>query len=225
MKREMEFMSSENYEIWITYNSNKKRLQIPVLPEEIRITYPDKDDKVYVYELGEATIKNHPGAFVMKWNSFFPAYRCQGSIKKPKQPKHCVEFLKKAMKLKTPVKIIFTGGPMKINSLCTIKFDEKEVGGDKGTIHYSIVVTEFKKPKIRKIKIKGKKAKYKNNSKRNSNRIKPSRYVVKKGDCLWNIAKKYYGKGSDCTLIYNANKKVIGSNRNLIYAGQILVLP
>jgi LysM repeat protein len=50
-------------------------------------------------------------------------------------------------------------------------------------------------------------------------------YTVKKGDCLWNIAKKYYGSGAQYTKIYNANRGVIGSNPNLIYPGQVLTIP
>lgn len=49
-------------------------------------------------------------------------------------------------------------------------------------------------------------------------------YTVKKGDCLWNIAKKEYGKGSNYNLIYNANKSKI-ANPNLIYPGQVLTIP
>lgn len=50
-------------------------------------------------------------------------------------------------------------------------------------------------------------------------------YTVVKGDCLYNIAKKYYGDGSKYTAIYNANKNVIGGNPNLIYPGQVLTIP
>ena len=50
-------------------------------------------------------------------------------------------------------------------------------------------------------------------------------YTVVKGDCLWNIAKKFYGNGSKCTVIYNANRSVIGGNPNLIYPGQVLTIP
>ena len=50
-------------------------------------------------------------------------------------------------------------------------------------------------------------------------------YTVVKGDCLWNIAKKFYGNGSKYTEIYNANKSVIGGNPNLIYPGQVLTIP
>ena len=49
-------------------------------------------------------------------------------------------------------------------------------------------------------------------------------YTVKKGDCLWNIAKKFYGNGSKYTIIYNANKDKIKSP-NLIYTGQVLTIP
>jgi len=48
-------------------------------------------------------------------------------------------------------------------------------------------------------------------------------YTVKRGDCLWNIAKKYYGKGNQYTKIYNANRDKI-KNPNLIYPGQVLTI-
>jgi LysM repeat protein len=61
-------------------------------------------------------------------------------------------------------------------------------------------------------------------------------HTVKTGDCLWNIAKKYYGDGSKWKKIYNANKKVIentakkngrssSSNGHWIYPGTKLTIP
>ena len=50
-------------------------------------------------------------------------------------------------------------------------------------------------------------------------------YTVVKGDCLWNIAKKFYGNGSKYSAIYNANRSVVGGNPNLIYPGQVLTIP
>ena len=41
-------------------------------------------------------------------------------------------------------------------------------------------------------------------------------YTVVKGDCLWNIARKYYGDGTQYTKIYNANKDKI-KKPSLIY--------
>ena len=61
-------------------------------------------------------------------------------------------------------------------------------------------------------------------------------YTVKKGDCLWNIAKKFYGNGSLYTKIYEANKTVIestaqkygkasSSNGHWIYPDTVLTIP
>lgn len=65
----------------------------------------------------------------------------------------------------------------------------------------------------------------------------PTVHTVKSGDCLWNISKKYYGKGSKWKTIYEANKKVIedtakkrrggkgSSNGHWIYPGTKLTIP
>jgi LysM repeat protein len=47
-------------------------------------------------------------------------------------------------------------------------------------------------------------------------------YTVKSGDTLTSIAAKYK---VSVTALYEANRKVIGSNKNLIYPGQVYVIP
>ncbi len=49
-------------------------------------------------------------------------------------------------------------------------------------------------------------------------------YTVKPDDCLWNIAKKYYGDGTQYVKIYDANRDKI-SNPHLIYSGQVFTIP
>ena len=44
--------------------------------------------------------------------------------------------------------------------------------------------------------------------------------VIKKGDCLWNIALKEYGRGAEYVIIFEANKEQI-KNPNKIYVGQV----
>ncbi len=51
-------------------------------------------------------------------------------------------------------------------------------------------------------------------------------YTVKSGDCLYTIAKKFYGDGAKYTKIYDANENVFkGRSPNLLYAGEVLVIP
>ncbi|MBS5511635.1 MAG: LysM peptidoglycan-binding domain-containing protein [Clostridium sp.] len=50
-------------------------------------------------------------------------------------------------------------------------------------------------------------------------------YTVQSGDCLWKIAKQFYGNGAAYTKIYDANRDVIGGNPNKIMPGQTLTIP
>lgn len=61
-------------------------------------------------------------------------------------------------------------------------------------------------------------------AKKSTKNTKAKKYTVKKGDTLWNIAKKYYGSGAKYTKIYNANKNKI-KNPNLIQVGWVLTIP
>jgi hypothetical protein len=53
----------------------------------------------------------------------------------------------------------------------------------------------------------------------------PGRWLVQPGDTLTSIARRYYGDGLLWTLIYGANKGVIGKDPGRIVPGQELTLP
>ena len=54
--------------------------------------------------------------------------------------------------------------------------------------------------------------------------LAPGTIVVEPGNSLWRIARATYGEGTKYTLIFAANSEQIG-NPNVIYPGQIFVLP
>ena len=127
---------------------------------------------------------------------------------------------------KKPVHLIATA--CGVDLYCTIEsFDYREEGGDPGTYQYSITLKEYREITIRQVKVDIPKATatVEKEQPRVDNSVQPKTYTVKSGDCLWNIAKKYYGSGSSYTKIYEANKGTIGGNPNLIYPGQVLTIP
>ncbi|WP_288037224.1 LysM peptidoglycan-binding domain-containing protein [Acidiphilium sp.] len=54
--------------------------------------------------------------------------------------------------------------------------------------------------------------------------VAPHHVVIERGDCLWLIARRVYGRGVDYSLIYKANEASI-RDPNLVYPGQRFVLP
>jgi|GEM_PF-3831004 len=91
--------------------------------------------------------------------------------------------------------------------------------GMKLTLPSDISVKDVAKIRLESIKVK-----------KTSNDIKKQNpttisYKVKKGDSLYKIAQKLYGKGSAWKQILNANKSLVGSNGQKLATGQLLVIP
>ena len=55
--------------------------------------------------------------------------------------------------------------------------------------------------------------------------IEDHTYMVRPGDCLWDIAYERYGRGSYYDLIYRVNRSSIGSDEELLLPGTRLYLP
>ena len=135
--------------------------------------------------------------------------------------------------------IISAGGG--INTDVTIQsFEYKKFGG-KGDYSYSITFYRYRPLKIQTTKDLGidkkkKKTTTRTNLKKTSTEKKKQTYTIKSGDCLWDIARKFYGSGADWEKIYNANKTTIekaakkyghkDSNKgDWIFPGTILTIP
>lgn len=218
---------SSSCQMYLEHNNIKFRF--PVLPEEIAISYGNGNDSMRVCGIGEITIIQDAEAAQISFSSFFPKHYFSGcDYNDIPNPLEASNFIKGIVESKKPALLTITGG-MGISMYVTISsYQPSEKGGDVETIHYKIKFKEYKGSSIRQISvnISAKKATISAPAARTDPApAGGSTYTVKKGDCLWNISKKFYGNGAKYTVIYNANKSVIGGNLNLIYPGQVLTIP
>ncbi len=218
---------STKYEMWLTWNAEKEKIQLPVLPEQINIESGSNNERVSIAGLGDITIMQSRPALEFSFSSFFPATSFPGiQVSSITKPLTLVEKINTWKDSDTPIHFICTS--IGVDLYCTIEsFTYQEVGGDPGTYQYSITLREYREINVRQVTVNVKTtvASVSSASARVDNTSTPKTYTVVSGDCLWNIAKKFYGDGSKYTVIYNANKSVIGSNPNLIYPGQVLTIP
>lgn len=205
-------------EYWLSYNNGAEKLRLPVNPERISIESPFGFEDVQVTHLGEYSIFGERKLKAMEISSFFPrdyvSSYCEYSTFPT--PAECVTLIEKWRDAKKPIRLIVTG--TNINIAVTVR-DAKwdyERAGAMGDIYYSLSLKEYRFQDSQPDASKS----AKRPAVLNKNTSKGAKtYVVKKGDSL----SKLYGK--NWRKVYEANKKVIGNNPNLIKPGQKLVLP
>lgn len=218
---------TSKYQIWLTYNAEKEKIQLPVLPSSFQTKNGSNNSSIDIAGLGEVIIMQSRPALQFSFSSFFPATKFPGiQVSSITKPLELVQKINAWKASKKPVHFIATACGVDLY-VAIEDFSYSEEGGDPGTYQYSITLKEYREIAIRQVKVDIPKATATVNKEepRVDNTVRPKTYTVVKGDCLWNIAKKFYGNGADYTKIYNANKSVIGGNPNLIYAGQVLTIP
>lgn len=231
----MEAMNTK-YQLWLTHNAESEKIQLPVLPEKFTVSIGSKNESMKVVELGEIVIKQSRPAYQFSFSSFFPAGKFPGiAVDQFHEPLWYVAKIKSWIESKKPVHLILTN--LQVNLYCTIeKFSYSEKGGDIGTIQYDLTLKEYREPVVRTVKIaasasavtkvENRVATVTTAPTRVNNTTNPRTYTVKRGDCLWNIAKKFYGNGSKYTDIVSANQNIFKKRSpNLIYPGEVLVIP
>lgn len=212
---------------------------LPVPPQKLQLAINNANQTYTLINDGEINVMKTPGLTDIEFDALLPNVKYPFAIYKDRfiRAKTFLEALRKYKQDKETFQFIVTrtlpSGEMLFDTNMkvslesyTIKEDVKNYGMD---VMVTIKLKQYRDyaTKTCNIKFASSKPKIVPQSVRAAeNPPKPANqtYTVVRGDCLWNIAKKYYGNGSKYTVIYNANRDKI-KNPNLIYPGQVLTIP
>lgn len=218
--------------VYFKIQFNGKELVLPVNPEEISFNRSAENEDIDILGQGKATRKGDVGLYEVNIESFFPG--TESPFYTQIKPITCVNFINEIWQTENKNnkvgRFVTTGLDKNIDIYFVINnFNWTYKAGEEADIYYELNLKQYKPYGVKLVKTtKNKELATTSKSRTNSTAVakkKTYTYIVKKGDCLWNIAKKASGKGSNWKKLYNLNKKVIGNNPNLIYPGQKLTLP
>ena len=215
---------TSKYQYLFTFDNEKERLRLPVLPEKFKVNMGSNNESVDVSGLGEITIKQDRPAMVFSFNSIFPKVSFPGiEYEGFPDPETFIETLLRWKDSEYPIHFIITG--TKVNTFVTIEnLDYDEIGGDVGTLHYDITLKEYRVVKVRQVVVNKKTntATVSKEKPRVDNRVQPKTYTVVSGDYLFKIAQKTLGNSSRWPEIAKLNNIKAPYT---IYPKQVLKLP
>lgn len=220
------------------------KLLLPIPPQKLQTKISNKNKTINLINDGEINLQKVPGLTEFSFDILLPNVKYPFATYK-NGFKNAKYFLNNFEKLKVNQKTFqfivsraLPNGKVLYDTNIKVTLEDYSITEDAKDGFDSTVNIKLKKYKdysTKKIKIKKKNKKVvavkkktrpaptkKSNNSNNKSNIKT--YTVKKGDCLWNIAKRFYGSGSQYKKIYNANKDKI-KNPNLIYPKQVLIIP
>ncbi len=237
------------YSVFFDYNKTTYRL--PVNPEQIEVTSSLAIETYEVLKLGQIAVPSHAELKKYSFECEFPTAKMAGiaigavfalgvSMQEYAGIPHYAETVKgfkgadfylnafEAWRVKKePVRFIASNGISDdINTLVLLEeLTITEKAGEEGDKYVAFTLREYKEYGKQAAKINvitGRKQTAVKSS--GTNPKSTGYYVVKSGDSLWSIAKKYYGDGTKYKKILDANKDII-KNPSVIKIGQKLVIP
>lgn len=218
------------YEFWLKNEVTGVEMLLPVTPEGYEINYGMEIETVRATNVGDVNICGRRKPQSIKIVGFFTVqdydFRQAGGVF-PTHVMAYVNLIRSWITAKDIVRLIIaeqTGA--RVNERFYIEdLTIREKKEDNGDIPFSINLRQYtplqeEQPKGKKVATNAKRA--------DTPPKKPAAqktYTVKKGDCLYNISRQFYGNPNQWQKIYQANKNIIGGNPNLIYPGQTFTIP
>lgn len=211
-------------------------MELPIAPQKLTVKIKGNNKTLTLINEGDINFLRAPGLTEITFDAILPMlgqYSFANGYRRPDSYLNKLESLMTGKELfRFLVSRVSPSGRLLYDTNIKVSLENYTVTEDatkgpdvtvsitlKQYISYSTKTVTVVKPKPEKKPVVQQKKK-----RETSSAPKVKTYTVKSGDCLWNIAKKYYGNGAQYTKIYNANKGKI-KNPNLIYPGQVLTIP
>lgn len=219
----------------MAYNFYIDGVQLPIAPSKLQTKINNNNKTMTLINDGEVNILKTPGLTEISFDIMLPSVKYPFAIYKNgfKKPSYFLEHLE-ALKVKKKafqfiVSRISPDKKLLFDTNIKVSLEEYTIMEDAKNGLDIVVLIKLKQyknygTKTCNITFASSKPKGNVKSQRPSRASSSKKYTVKSGDCLWNIARKFYGNGSLYTKIYNANRSKI-KNPNLIYPGQVFTIP
>ena len=207
-----------------TLQKGGDRLVLPVNPSDYTVSVSHRNTVTNVIQIGDVNLMGKTGLREVSLSSFFPA-KNYNFASYAGDPLSIVEKIERWRKSGEPCRVVIGRN---LNMECTsesFNWGEKDATGD---IYFTMALKEYKRIKTKKanITVETDPPKQRETKAPENKGSTPRQYTVKSGDCLWNIAKQYYGNGAQYKKLVDANQQIFSKRSpNLIYAGDVLTIP
>lgn len=222
------------------YDFYLKKCLLPVPPEQLQIKINNANKTVTLINEGQVNLLKKAELTDIEFECLLPQVRYPFAVYKSgfKRAGHFLDYFEKLKTSRKPFQFIVSrrlpNGKKLFSTNIKVSLEDYKITEDAGEgfdVKVKIKLKQYrdfgtKTVKIDMDKIKPKVKEEKPRETDNSPTPPAAQtYTVVSGDCLWKIAKYFYGNGALYTVIYDANRDVIGGDPNLIYPGQVLTIP
>ncbi|GIQ63643.1 peptidoglycan-binding protein LysM [Paenibacillus cisolokensis] len=219
---------ADRYGVWLSYNNQREGFELPIMPM-VGVNTSGDGAGHDVHGFGKVNIIKARNLQEISIEGLLPAQRYPYiTAEVVFEPKVYVDYIMRWWWSRRPIRIVYVGPTMEINTAASIEsFEWRETPGAAGDIEYTLQLKEYWFHSARRVKVvqtsSGGTTTQKSKE-RSSDKQTPKTYTLAAGDSLWKVAQKMLGDGSRWREIQKLNK-LSDADLKRLKVGATLKLP